>query len=309
MSSKKLVGEVFSQLKNQKYDVRIVSIEHLHELQEAIERHHTQGLFDDELYEEWITEFAFSAPENLQNVRSLIVVAAPQPQFQVTFAWNGESHSFIIPYNYLYYSDRRVENMLSRILGRGKYVMANNSLPKKLLAVRSGLAKYGKNNLSYVPGMGSFHRLTVFYGDLPYPEHVWQGEQMMEECRDCDACLRGCPTDAISSDRFLLHAERCISFYNEREGDFPEWIKPKWHNALVGCLYCQRVCPLNKPFLRWVENKAEFSEEETTLLLEGVPQDRLAAATIRKIQELDCLEYIDVLGRNLSALLEKKGKL
>jgi epoxyqueuosine reductase len=131
----------------------------------------------------------------------------------------------------------------------------------------------------------------------------------MEECRDCEACRRGCPTGAISSDRFLVRAERCISFYNEREVDFPEWLKPTWHNALVGCLYCQKVCPSNKPFLQWIKNKAEFSEKETALLLEGVPRDRLAATTIRKIEQLDCLEYVNVLGRNMRVLLKKWGKL
>ncbi len=309
MPSKDLIGEVSSQLKQQKFEVSIVSIEHLQDLQYAMEKHHEQGIFSEELYNEWIAEFDFGLPENLPNARSLIVVAAPQPQFQVSFRWNAESHSFIIPPNYLCYSDRHAENIISRILGRENYIAANNSLPKKLLSARSGLAKYGRNNLVYIPGMGSFHRLIIFYSDLPCPEHTWQEVQMMEECRKCEACLRGCPTGAISSDRFLLHAERCISFYNERAGDFPEWIKPSSHNALLGCLTCQRVCPLNKPFLQWIDNRSQFSEEETALLLQDVPQERLAAATIRKIEELDCLEYINVLGRNLSALLKKKGKL
>jgi epoxyqueuosine reductase len=309
MSLKEMVEKVFSQLKHQEFEGRIVCIKHLHDLQKAIERHHEQGLFDDEFYKGLIAEFAFNPPENLPNARSLIVVAAPQPQFQVTFGWNGESHSFIIPPNYLYYSDKQVENILTRILGREKYAVANALLPKKLLAVRSGLARYGKNNISYIPGMGSFHRLIIFYSDLPCPEDFWQEVQILEECHDCEACLRGCPTDAISSDRFLLHAERCISFHNEKVGDFPAWIKSTWHNALVGCLYCQRVCPLNKPFLHWIEDKAEFSEEETTLLLKGVPQDQLSARTIKKIEEIHCLEYINVLGRNLSVLLKKKRQL
>jgi epoxyqueuosine reductase len=309
MSIKELIGEVFSQLKNQKFDGRIVSIKHLHDVQEAIERRHTQGHFDDEFYKKWLTEFVFNPPEHLPTPRSLIVVAVPQPQLQVTFEWNGRSHPFIIPPNYSYHSDAQVEDILTRALRRENYGVAMATLPKKLLAVRSGLAKYGKNNLSYVPGMGSFHRLTVFYSEVPCPEDIWQDLLMMEECHDCDACLRGCPTDTISSDRFLLHAERCISFFNERAGDFPEWIKPQWHNALVGCLYCQRVCPLNKPFLQWIEDKAEFSEEETALLLEVASPERLSAITIKKIKDIYCWEYINVLGRNLNLLLKKKGQL
>lgn len=309
MALKDPTGQLLFQLKEHKFEVRIVSIEHIPDLRYAMEKHHEQGQFDDDLYNEWIAKFEFTLPEDLPNAKSILIIAAPQPQFQVTFSWNAESHSVIIPPNYLCYSDRLAENIISRILGRENYVAANNLLPKKLLAARSGMAKYGKNNLVYVPGMGSFHRLIIFYCDLPYPEHTWQEMQMMGECRECEACLKGCPTGAISSDRFLAHAERCISFYNERAGGFPEWIKPSMHNALVGCLYCQRVCPLNKPFVQWIEKKAEFSEEETRLLMEGAPQDQLAAATIKKIEELDCLEYTDILGRNLRALLRKRGKL
>ena len=309
MPLKDPIGELLFQMKQQKFEVRIVSIEHIPDLQNAIEQHYRQGFFSADLYNEWIAKFEFALLKDLPNARSILIIAAPQPQFQVTFFWNGESHSVIIPPNYLCYSDRLAENILSRILGREKYAAANNLLPKKLLAARSGMAKYGKNNLVYVPGMGTFHRLIIFYSDLQYPEHTWQEIQMMEECRECEACLRGCPTGAISSDRFLLHAERCISFSNERAGDFPAWIKSSMHNALVGCLYCQRICPLNKPFAQWIEKKAEFSEEETRLLIEGAPQDQLSATTIKKIDELDCLEYINLLGRNLSALLRKRGKL
>lgn len=309
MSPKELVAEVMSQLKEQNFDGRIVSIKHLRDLQNAIEAYHKQGLFDDEFYKVWITEFVFSPPENMPTPGSLIIVAVPQPQYRITFEWNGKSHPFFIPPNYLYYSDTQVENILSQVLRRENYGVAMATLPKKLLAVRSGLAQYGKNNLSYVPGMGSFHRLTVFYSDLPCPEDIWQDMHMMEECHTCDACLRGCPSDAISSDRFLLHAERCISFYNERAVDFPEWIKPQWHNALVGCMYCQRVCPPNKSFLQWIDDRTKFSEEETRLLLEGSLQDRLSATTIQKIKDIHLWDYINVLGRNLEFLLKKKGQL
>jgi epoxyqueuosine reductase len=156
--------------------------------------------------------------------------------------------------------------------------------------------------------MGSFLQLVAVYSDLPCQRDSWQEAQMMKSCRKCYACRQNCPTGAIPDDRFLLRAERCIVFHNEKKGDipFPVWIDPSWHNCLFGCLHCQRVCPQNREFLRWIEEKEEFSQEETALLLEGVPRERLPAATVRKLEHLDLLEDTDRLPRNLGVFFKKQ---
>jgi epoxyqueuosine reductase len=317
--------ELFSQLEERGYQGRIVDIQHLGDLQEEIEGRYRQGLFDEEFYQESFTWLTFSPPDSLPEARSLIVVAVPQPQIRVVFTWNGETLPLIIPPTYVAYEEtnKRVKDLLAGILGPAGYRVAQAALPKKLLAVRSGLGTYGKNNICYVPGMGSFHRLEAFYSDLPCQEDNWQESQMMDSCQNCSACLRNCPTGAIpstlrrgsgqasfrtgASERFLLRAERCITFHNERAGDvpFPAWLDPSWHNCLVGCLHCQRVCPQNKDFLEWVEEGAEFSQEETALLLEGVPLDQLPAATVRKLKQLDLTEYLDGLPRNLGVFFSR----
>jgi epoxyqueuosine reductase len=298
---------IFCKLDERGYKWRIVSSQHLRDLREEIEGHYRQGLLDEELYQKWLTHFTFNSSGSLPGASSLIVVAVPQPQFRVTFNWDGKPLPFIVPPTYLYgqETDKRVEDLLTEALGPQGYRVAKATLPEKLLAVRSGLGAYGKNNICYVPGLGSFHRLVAFYSDCPCQEDTWQEPQAMEACADCSACLRKCPTGAITAERFLLHAERCITFHNEKPGSVPfaAWIDPAWHNCLVGCLHCQRVCPQNRDFLEWIEGQGEFSQEETALLLERVPLDRQPAATVRKLQQLDLLEYLDVLPRNLSVLL------
>jgi epoxyqueuosine reductase len=251
-----MAEELFSQLEERGYKGRMVSIQHLGDLQGEIEGHHRQGLFDEEFYQTWITRFAFSPPDSLPGARSLIVVAIPQPQVRVVFTWNAETRPLIIPPTYVGYEEtnKQVEDLLAGILGAEGYRVAQATLPIKLLAVRSGLGAYGKNNICYVPGMGSFHQLAAFYSDLPCQEDNWQELQMMESCHKCSACLRNCPTGAGPStglrtgpstglrtgtpERFLLRAERCITFHNERGGDFPfpAWLDPSWHNCLIGCL-------------------------------------------------------------------------
>ena len=130
---------------------------------------------------------------------------------------------------------------------------------------------------------------------------------MMESCQSCSACLRNCPTGAITPERFLLRAERCIVFHNEEPSDvpFPAWLDASWHNCLVGCLHCQSICPESKDFLEWVEEGTEFSAEETALLVGGVPLKQLPAAMVKKLEQSDLADMLDILPRNLKVLLER----
>jgi epoxyqueuosine reductase len=70
-------------------------------------------------------------------------------------------------------------------------------------------------------------------------------------------------------------------------------------------MHCQVVCPENKKVLGWVEQGAEFSSEETRLLMEGISLDRLPAETVRKLKESDLADMVDSLPRNLRVLLER----
>ena len=196
---------------------------------------------------------------------------------------------------------------LKAILEPQGYQLQKVRLPDKLLAVRSGLAQYGKNNITYVKGMGSFQRPVVFISDYPCEEDSWGKATVLEHCENCSACMKACPTNAIVSDRFQLYAERCLTFHNERSEAFPQWLSPSWHNCLVGCMICQKVCPANKDVVKWIEAGATFDNEETDLILNGVSKERLPPETLEKLKGLDIMSYYDVLGRNLKALIEKRS--
>ena len=299
--------ELLAQLMEWGYQGRIVSVEHLGDLQRLMEEQVEQGLIDAELRQTYLAGFTFTPPSSLPGARSILVVAVPEPQIGVSFTWNGERVHTAIPPTYgERKKTRRIRERLAQAFDPAGYRIAKAVLPKKLLAVCSGLAAYGKNNITYVPGMGSFHGLVTIYSDLPAPDDGWWQPQMMESCRNCSACEHHCPTGAISAGRFLLHAERCITFHNEQPGDisFPAWMDPCWHNCLIGCSHCQNICPQNREFWQWVEKGAEFSEEETTLLLEGVRPEQLPTATLEKLERLDLAAYADLLPRNLGALLD-----
>jgi len=298
---------VLWELEKQGFQVRTVSIAHLLELQEVIKGRHDKGEFSEEFYQERLADFSFAPSESLPGARTIIIAAFPQPKIQVVFRFHGKSFPFLIPPTYLYYPNLRAEELLKRILSPKGFRAARTNLPLKLLAARSGLGSFGRNNICYVPGMGSYHRLMAFYSDYPAAEDSWQEAGLMERCRNCRACLQSCPTGAITADRFLLHADRCLTYLNEKPGDFPDWVKPSFHNALVGCLTCQDVCPENAPFRQWVEPGEEFSEEESLLLL-GDMDEKLPASIHKRLQDLDLMEYVELLPRNVRAVLASLNK-
>lgn len=284
---------------------KLVSSQHLFDLKNDINSLYQQGLFDQEFFTEELSGFDFKPPQSLPEAKSLIIVAAPQPQVRVTFKTAAKDMPCIIPPTYSYATDRKIEDLLRRQLVPAGYHLQKAIVPWKLLAVRSGLAQYGKNNITYIAGLGSFYRLVAFVSDLPCVEDSWGKPQILKDCSKCDACTKACPSGAIGTDRFLLHAERCITFHNERQVEFPTWLNPAWHNCLVGCMVCQKVCPANKPFRKEVAEGPVFSETETAAVLQGSSRDLLPPGAVQKLEGLDMIGYAKVLGRNLDVLIRK----
>ena len=296
-------GLICSKLEEGGYRGAVVPIEHVAQLKHAIEEHLSRKEIDAGLYKRYLSSFKFDVTANLPTIRSIIVTAAPQPQRRVTFHFNEQTHSVIIPPTYYADTDDQVRNILENTLTTDGYQLHRAALPLKLLAVHSGMAKYGKNNIAYVEGLGSFVRLKAFLSDMPTNRGDWLEPRVMKECDRCKACLKACPTRAILPERFLIHAERCITFLNEGTEDFPEWIDQAWHNSLMGCMKCQLVCPVNKQFVKWVEEGEAFDEAETELILNGVPLDRMPPETADKLNRSYIAEDLNLLPRNLRALL------
>jgi epoxyqueuosine reductase len=294
------------------YRVRVVSAVHIEDVRGALESQHGQGLFDERFFDENLTGFGFSVPEMLPQAKSIIVVGYPDPHVRFAFNWAGERIPVTVPSTYLHFieRDKRAQEMLEALLAPKGYRVAEARLPKKLLAVHSGLARYGRNNITYAGRMGSLYRLVVFFSDLPCEAGPWEEPAQLERCEGCAACISACPTGAIDPERFLIRAERCITFWNEQPKGvpFPGWLDPGWHNCLVGCLYCQQVCPENREVSDFYEEGEEFSEEETRLLLDGGEETDLPAALREKLERADLLEALDTFPRNLGVLLKRPSR-
>ncbi len=298
----------FSALLHEGCKLSVVSVSHVAEMETEIEALNAYGQFDAEFAKTYLPRFKFTPPKDF-NAKSIIIVAMPRPPTKAVFNWHKKKRSFILPPTYTAYDEKRlhVEALVAEAVGKQCYKTATPALPLKLLAVHSGLAEYGRNNIAYVEGMGSFMRLTAVYSDMPCKGDHWQEPKALKTCEDCRLCQNACPTGAIASDRFLLHSERCLTYHNEKNSNvpFPDWIKPEWHNCIIGCIRCQAACPENKPYLKQVGETAEFTEQETLLMLKGTPCEQMPKETVDKMRLLSLTDYYKELPRNLTALLQK----
>lgn len=305
MNIQKLSDTVNLALESNGYKSTIVSAEHIIELRKTIEENLNSGQIKKEVYNNYKSSFDNMLTQDTQWVRSIIVVAAPSPILEVIFTIDGEEQSTIIPPTYEHSIDETVTNIIESILFPHGYQISRASLPQKLLASQSGLARYGKNNIAYVDGMGSFYRLIAFYSDLPCLSDNWQEPQLLEQCIKCKACANKCPSGAIDPNQFQLRAERCLTFHNESNNNFPTWIQKTWHHCLVGCMKCQHYCPVNRSVRSWKEKYAEFSEYETQLLLNGTDIKDIPIDIVEKFKNTNLLEEPKNFGRNLRSVLYK----
>ena len=299
---------LFTMIEDKRWKARMVPIDHLADLRIAIRGRYEDGLIQETLFREQLGVFSFDPPPDLPCARSILVLAAPTPQMRITFHRHGKRVPVVVPPTYVSYTPRTesVQAVLAAWLSNEGYHLAKPRLPLKTLAVRSGLADYGRNNICYVQGMGSFLQLVGAFTDLPCDDDPWREPESLERCTSCVACLRLCPTGAITTDRFLIHAERCLTYHNESARAFPAWIDPSWHHCLIGCLHCQTACPENKGVREWFDDRATFSEQETTLFLEHVPLDRLPPETLAKVKGLEINEDFLLLCRNLSMIIDRE---
>jgi epoxyqueuosine reductase len=297
---------LLSEFENLHAKFRTVSIIHLKELQKEINEWKRNGLITEKFYKQNYGEFTFQPPITLCNARSIIIIGIPQKITPVNFFHSGKRYQTILPPTYVYSEVRAAcKEILSRILTKKGHSVDRAILPLKLLAVKSGLGQYGKNNICYVNGMGSFTRLEAFYTDYEFPTDDWHEKKMMKSCTSCSLCQNACPTQCIPKERFLIHADHCLTYLNENNGSFPTWVTVQSHNALVGCMHCQIVCPQNNRFLQINEQTISFSEEETSIILQKTPQENIPSALAKKLADVNIDEYYSLLGRNLIVLMNK----
>jgi len=285
-----------------------------------------RGLVSESLLSEYDRSLRFEPPAQMPEVGSLVVVATPSPPVKVRFHLDTGPFEAVIPPTYISSEARaRCLGVLKNALAPEGFSVAGVPVPVKLLAVRTGLAEYGRNNIAYTRTLGSFVRLDTFATDADLVPRGgpraglstflvggrdrtsgrWSPPRRMGSCAACKACHHACPTGCIPfpDTGVVIDAERCLTYLNEHEGEWPDWLDPAAHNALVGCMRCQLICPANKYHLRRERVVAEFDREETEVVLSDLPSEDLPELVRSKLALLDLDDYSTILGRNLRALV------
>jgi len=254
-------------------------------------------------FQKWIIHnlYRFDLPSAGFPIRSMIIIAIPHPFYaRVEFVWQVKNYHCLS----LVMSDfDTTEKYLNDFLGTtNHHLLPASNLPLKRLAVKSGLAVYGRNNICYVEGMGSVFSLAGYYSDVKCDDGDWMELRQSDRCTHCWACVNHCPTEAIRKDRFLINNERCLSNLNEGPGEFPEWLPKSVHHCLYDCLKCQIICPMNKAYLDNIIGPIQFSEDETEMLLSGGPSDAFPPALKQKSKLLGLDQWLGNIPRNLKVL-------
>ena len=232
-------------------------------------------------------------------LQSVIIAASQSRRFSVSFDDDGRDFKAIIPASY---SDdakknQEIKKYLEVLLeNEGYHIRQGKGLPCKALAAHTGLGVYGRNNLIYVEGFGSFLNLNIFFTDMPANDEPFIPFQISDTCKDCNLCVKNCPSGALSEERFFVEAPRCLTMVNEDERPFPDWVEASWHHTLIGCERCQLSCPNNQGLLEPVEEIARYNREETEAFL----HDELPSEAL---EPLGIAYYRKALARNLKTLL------
>lgn len=287
-------------------------MEVVREAQEEIASRRKAGELDDGFFLSELTSVADSP--GISDGGTVVMVAWPVPAHTIVFDLGDERFEAVLPPTYVRYR-ARFEDIHLDLARHGlpgariEYLAG----PLKATAARLGLIRYGRNNIGYAAGLGSYVQLCGFITDasLPVREPALPGPRLLGQCESCSACRSACPTGAISEDRVLLRAEKCLTLANENPGEWPAWLPSNAHNCLLGCLLCQTVCPAN-PALLVELTGLHFSPAETRWLMEsgGETNPRAESGFRAKLAWLGQPYAEPVIGRNLQALVaSRRGRI
>ncbi|HEY3424454.1 MAG TPA: 4Fe-4S double cluster binding domain-containing protein [Negativicutes bacterium] len=283
----------------------IVPIHRLHNLQQAMEKLYQSSLIHNDLIHKYLKGFQYDYSAVLSNAQSVIIAAIPQPITILRFVWRKKEQAIVVPPTYIYTeAEKHVLHITEGELIKENFSLVRAKLPLKLLAVKSGLSQYGRNNISYISGMGSFYRLIALVSDMPSDSDTWLNIQRMPACNNCLACLNSCPAKCIDINSNIIRATKCLTYINESPEPFPDWAAYNWHNSLVGCMRCQLACPQSRDYILTRNFGEILTESEIGVLLNETDFTSLPKTTFDILEKLNLTDYeLTTLQRNLKALL------
>ena len=139
----KVLNKLSQEMKKYGYKFKSVSISHLPEIQESVASLVRQGMISEKLHSTW--HFYLDSNKNLPEAKTIFIIAIPQFITRAQFEWQRMSYLADFPPGTFVKADESCAiEILGTILKAGGCKVVKAHLALKTLAVRSGLAKYGK---------------------------------------------------------------------------------------------------------------------------------------------------------------------
>lgn len=153
--------------------------------------------------------------------------------------------AWIHPY---YYSSQRAYRQaddLAKAHAEDGVRWRDDVLVKPIFARLPGFTQ-GRNTLSYTAEYGSRFHVQMLTTTQPIPptHHLEEAKHGLH-CGNCHLCEAACPTNALEGGVF--HREHCLRNWQVSGQIYPEEVRQKMGNRLIGCDTCQRCCPHNRP--------------------------------------------------------------
>jgi epoxyqueuosine reductase len=147
---------------------------------------------------------------------------------------------------------QKICEFIESLGGKTTSLVDSNSLPERYIAYLSGIGFIGRNNMIITKKYGSYVFLGEIITDLElltdeekdkaYEDKVNKANRY-EECKDCELCIKNCPTKAINMKE--KNPNNCLSYITQKKH-----IEDKWFSLmggrLFGCDSCQQCCPYNQ---------------------------------------------------------------
>ena len=184
------------------------------------------------------------------DARSVIALALPHPRPDApespdpagsprgriaAYALGGDYHDVLL---------ERMQPLLLMLREKGhvaKTYVDHGWMLDRAAAARAGIGWLGKNTNLLLPGVGSY----VLLAEIVTSAELVKDQPLNKTCGRCDACMRVCPTGALTAPG-VLDNRRCISFWTiEHRGVIPREIRPLIGDWIFGCDLCQEICPVN----------------------------------------------------------------
>ncbi|MBE0636509.1 hypothetical protein IH601_10980 [Candidatus Bipolaricaulota bacterium] len=291
------------------YNYATLAVARLEEMQAFMDKLiELERISSQAVFQKYVRDAHFALPAELPQARSIVVFALYTPLMRALFHTRVKAADILVPPQY--YGLGLPKDAASTIVRNEILASSDSRLERlthghlKLLAVQSGLAQYGRNNISYVEGMGSFITLAAFVTSETLPDE-WTDLATMPQCATCTICLDNCPTGAIRAEEFVIDAGKCLTLYNEISGDFPEWIQSDIHNAYIGCMRCQLLCPANHAVVQDAGRLPDITQDETRAILAADPAAPEIASAANKLRmDLSNEETLRIVSRNVRAILD-----